>query len=123
MGRSVSVPSNAELVVYSYYQEYFGRIEEDIRAVSKWYWKSLSDCDIWLDREDRAILENELVYIGVSEYCGIVSIWIVSKDTDNPSLARNWIVQISKRFKSLFGTLNKVGTLSNGESVFEEIRN
>jgi len=44
---------------------------------------SLKDCDLWLDREDHAVLENAHAWIGVSEYCGMVSVWCVHKEHDD----------------------------------------
>lgn len=125
MGRSVSYPSNAQVVCYSYELEgepfFYEDIVEDIRETCKSEWKSLSDCEIWLDREDCAVLENELCYIGVSEYCSLVSIWIVPKE-EYENIASNWIAQIERKFRRFFARLCKVGTFSNGEAVFEEIQ-
>jgi DNA-directed RNA polymerase subunit RPC12/RpoP len=88
---------------------------------------SLVSDDKWLDREDHAILSNSFAYFGVSEYCGLVSIWVTPTDGENPSLAGRWIDQIEEKFlKTIDGAfgvnLRKTGTFSNGESVFSAVR-
>jgi uncharacterized protein YjaZ len=82
-------------------------------------------CAKWLGREDQAISQNSFAYVGVSEYCGLVSIWITPKDVDDLQVGIRdaWISQIEKKFKkvarSSFGTpLIKTGSFSNGEGVF-----
>jgi len=127
MGRSVSRPRNAEVVCYQH-REFEGddwewdNFKEDIAESCKSVWPSLDDCDEWLDREDHAILENTLVYIGLSEYCGLVSIWIVPKNFDGyddyEPLAHHWIGQIEDRFTEMFSELVYGGSFSNGEAVF-----
>jgi len=85
---------------------------------------SLSSCDKWLDREDHALLENDHCYIGVSEYCGLVAVWIVAKGADrysDPSgLAIHWCSQVNlKPLAECFGQrLVSRGTFSNGEQFF-----
>lgn len=87
---------------------------------------SLSSCDEWLHREDHAILENDLVYVGISEYCGLVSLWVTPKahfvdcyDKDTTALAVSWCNRIKEGFLNEFSDLKKVGCFSNGECVFE----
>lgn len=83
---------------------------------------SLTTCDKWLGREDRAILENDFVHIGLSEYCGVACLWMVPKDLhDTPqltSLQAQWIITACDRIEEL-GQLRKLGTFSNGEAIFE----
>ena len=142
MSRSVSYPSGCESVCYcdvtdfgyrdgsDEYDEFLGQDEwdffvEDIVETASSNWKSFVICDEWLDREDRAILENSHAYIGVSEYCGLASVWLKPKDegsdwhlNDTSGLAKNWCNQIAPKFEKLFGELKKVGTFSNGEAVY-----
>ena len=91
---------------------------------------SLSTCDEWLDREDRALLENNYCHIGMSEYCGLVSMWVVPKECtyyDSPGfegLRDRWIDQIGAKFfktaSNCFGKpLSKLGSMSNGEGVYQ----
>ena len=132
MGRSVSRPSNAEQVLYAHFdcedeedgQWFFqDAIDNMQRAMIKRY-PSLSKCDEWIGygrSEDHALLENRHAYIGVSEYCGLVSIWIVPKD-DKPELAAHWCSQVKlEDAAECFGQrLVKEGTMSNGEGVFRQ---
>lgn len=94
--------------------------------------KSLSTCDEWLDSEDRALLENNYCHIGVSSYCGLVSMWVTPKEAtfhDLPGfdgLRDRWISQIEAKFfntaNGCFGTaLNKLGSMSNGEGVYQAL--
>ncbi len=147
MGRSVSTPYDAEVTVFLYpelesfdenekYDEYLSQLNWqdftiDLEEVLKTKYKSLTKCDEWLGREDHAFLENELVYVGLSEYCGVVAVWIVPKDgefytsrSEKANLAVNFCKQIEKGFEKLlgdtFGTrLNRVGRFSNGEAVYK----
>ena len=126
MGRSVSYASGSIAIAYSHIEpededEDFDFIIEDRREYGKSLWPSLSHCDKWLGREDHALLENDHCYIGVSEYCGLVSTWLVPKEENNLSVA--WCNQIKEKFMKSFGTLNRVGQFSNGEPVFESVNN
>jgi len=128
MGRSVSTPPNCEAVAYQH-MDFEDEIDwemfvEDIRFIATSLWPSLDETDEWVGREDHALLENQHCYIGVSEYCGLIAIWLQVKEdmnNDHPELSRHWCGQISKRFVETFGELRKVGTFSNGEAVFERI--
>lgn len=127
MSRSVSVPNNAQVVCYRDVSGFEDSWEwddfvEDIRETCKSEWNSFYDSDSWLDREDHVLLENSLSYVGVSEYCGLASIWIVPKDEDEViNIAPNWVDQISKKFNKYFGQYRKVATFSNGEAMFEQV--
>lgn len=85
---------------------------------------SMTECDEWLDREDRAIMENDFAYIGVSEYCGLASIWLVFKgdvmDIDNYGLGKAWCGKACHGFSQTFGDLVKLGKMSNGEGVYRK---
>lgn len=108
---------------WDWYCEDFQR--EMIRA-----FPSLSECDEWVDREDHALLENNHCYIGVSEYCGLVSMWVQPKEPDwrdtSTGLRDHWIAQIGPKFHKVAGTcfgtaLRKLGSFSNGEGVYQRI--
>ena len=141
MGRSVSYASG------SVYVEYSGLTTSDDQDQDRddfdWYiedfqsqlikaFPSVSKCDNWLDREDHCIASNQFASFGVSEYCGLVSLWCVPVEqnydqTDGwVALRDNWIAQIGNKFTKIarnsFGTpIIKVGTFSNGEAVFEKV--
>lgn len=84
---------------------------------------SLSPCDEWLGREDHAVMENNLAYFGVSEYCGTVAYWAVPKEDDYnaglTALAERWLDNISAKFHGAFGTMSRIGVMSNGEAVYQ----
>lgn len=83
---------------------------------------SFTSCDTWLDREDHAIAENGFAYFGISEYCGLVAIWLVGKEHGDHTLialSDRWLQQVEKRFLASFGEFRKVGTMSNGEGVYQ----
>ena len=122
MGRGVSVPSDAETVAYIDISELekdyeYDEIILDIMEQLKDKMPSLQETNEWLGREDKVILENALAYIGVSYYCGLMSLWIVPK-YQYEQLAYNWISKIAHHVTKL-GDLIKQGTMSNGVSIFE----
>lgn len=103
-----------------------------IRDTATAQWPSLEECDTWLDSEDHAILENGHCRIGVSSYCGLASIWLVSKADDHlnnwgygdgplANLADRWCAQIERKFRELFGEYQSIGTASNGEQFFRRV--
>lgn len=136
MGRSVSYASGSLWVLFCspdglqdedeseamYAWEDF---KENLTFELKELFPSLGECDKWLDREDHAVLENRHCYIGLSEYCGLVSVWCVPKETDHDPLSRQWIASIeAKAAKAveLFATrYRKLGSMSNGEGVYEKV--
>lgn len=134
MGRSVSTPSEARVVCYRDVSEFdsfdWSDFIEDLRETCKSQWKPFADCDEWIGGEDHALVENELCYVGISEYCGLAAIWISSKceecrDSDygpqpNANLCDSYIDKIAPKFCEFFGELNKIGTGSNGEAFFEK---
>ena len=131
MGRSVSTPRNAQAIAYQHLD--YGDDEEgndfhywleEVQERVATLWPSFTKCDQWLDREDHAIMENNLSYIGVSEYCGWVALWIVPKaelaDGHNIlALAEQFIARITPKFMAQFNHYRKLGSFSNGEAVFE----
>ena len=140
MGRSVSYANGSEVVIYSYiepviddednYDEFLTQLAWDdaiynLKYEAKEAFPSLEECDEWLGREDHAILENKLVYVGLSEYMNIISVWIVPKDNEYYSLAVYSANQMKEKLEEIveraFGLrLNQVGRFSNGEAVFSK---
>jgi hypothetical protein len=128
MARSVSYPSDAVVAFddWNCRDEYDWDFQiEDLQWRLKQAYPSLSECDKWLGREDQAIMENGHAYFGVSEYCGLVSIWVVPKDSscdqygELSGIGANWVRQIADGFQKRFGSLVKIGRFSNGESIYE----
>jgi len=137
MGRSVGYANGSVYIAYETF-EYENGGEGDLGVTEEWNmfledvifrgedaFKSLTQCDEWLGAEDHALLENEFCYIGVSEYCGLVSIWLTPKDADCytrggwENVRDHWIGQVGPKFNKVFGTLRKLGSFSNGEGVYE----
>lgn len=77
----------------------------NLTALLRKAFPSLEKCDKWLDREDHAILSNRHAYVGISEYCGLVAVWIVptgaSKYDDPPATAQHWAAQVERRFRKI----------------------
>lgn len=139
MGRSVSTPRNAVLVAFDDWFD--GEYEDDETGETRYrnpedfdwddykyglieraqeLWPSLKPCERWVGREDLAILENNLAYFGVSEYCGLAAVWMVPKDHDDVvNLSTNWCNRARAKFDASFGSLYKLGTMSNGEGVYQ----
>jgi len=134
MGRSVNYLKNAEFKHYisteniqdSWEWEDF---KSDIVSIIKEKYKSFSECDEWEGNETKIILENNLAIVGISEYCGLTSISIAPKEfryyeKDNTALAIKWINSISDNLEKLldknFDCYRKIGTFSNGESVYSK---
>ena len=101
-------------------QEFFKEAADDVAARLREKWPSFEEADSWDNRETRIVAENYHAVVGVSEYCGLTSVSIAVNDSsEQPELAESWICRMSDEFRQMFGTLRKVGTFSNGESVFE----
>ena len=141
MGRSVSTPHTAELIAYTEWwtpdpetDELYAQTEpgyddwdwyvESLTDYARELWPSLTPCDEWLGREDHAILENELAYFGVSEYCGLAAIWAAPKEMhwsdtfDREQFGRAWCRTIAPTFSRYFSTLDRLGGMSDGTSVY-----
>jgi hypothetical protein len=133
MGRSVSYPAGA-IVAFDHWDEEpdeqgfndWSWMETGLRARIKEIFPGFEPCDKWIGREDHAIAENSFAYFGISEYCGLVALWLVRKELDwdssaNEAMQDRWLAQVEKKFLATFGTLRKLGSMSNGEGVYERI--
>jgi hypothetical protein len=127
MARSVSTPSGCAAVCYQDASHIKNNYDYDdykrnIMGEAKELFPSMEPCNQWLGREDLAILENQLAYIGISEYCGIVAIWLLPKDDiEYTGLAEGWCEKAVPKFDSAFSEYRRIGTASNGESFFEKV--
>lgn len=112
--------SNKEMVVdYWRAQEEWKSWIECIQHDMMKKYPSLSTCERWEGNEVRIILESDQVEIAVSEYCGLASLSIRVNDSyDKEALALRNIGFMSE-FMEKFGELRKVGSFSNGESLYE----
>lgn len=142
MGRSVSCASGSVHIAYARFEQDWGNEEQ-----ARWDWEcarddfvadmqsacaSLATCDRWLGREDHALLENAYAWIGVSEYGGLVSMWVAPKEAGGHGSARfaalcnRWIGNIESRFyetahRHFAEPLELVGHMSNGCGVFRRV--
>lgn len=141
MGRSVSTPSNSVYVSYATFEcedadfasDDFQWGIEDFQSQMIKAFPSASKCDEWIGygrSEDHAVAENQFAYFGVSEYCGLVAMWVSAKDADYyqsagwEALRDRWLSQIQAKFRkhaqTCFGqALYSVGRFSNGEQIFQ----
>lgn len=140
MGRSVSTPYKAAFVLHSVLPDDFDSdawredcecfaecVQERFPSMYAIDWRSP---DAWVGREDRALCENSFAYIGISEYCGLVALWILPKDpkwyanAGWEALRDHWIDSVRGSFERIadgwFGRpCRHVATASNGESFYE----
>lgn len=128
MGRSVSKHRYATDTFYTTFEcedEFeWDDFMDTVKYLLQKQFPSMDECNRWMDREDHIILENSRGEISVSEYCGLIAICIAPRDPYN-SLDVNWTWQASKGFRKVlskaFDGLRKIGTFSNGESIYERI--
>ena len=137
MGRSVSYPSGA-VVAFTWlecddsdeFEFEFEWLRDDLSERACAAFPSLQPHQDWRGREDRILLRNAFADFGVSVYGGLVAVWIVERDdgaywdtewrTARSPRAQNWLSQIAPRFDALFGTLDCLGRMSNGEGVYRK---
>ncbi|KKN21084.1 hypothetical protein LCGC14_0929100 [marine sediment metagenome] len=139
MGRSVeTIGRNVIYFDFSYGSEndYEDLATEDwqdlqdniICAITSKYKSFISTPNQWAEypyRENRILLENDHVQISISEYCGCGAVSVfVRDDMEYPELAEHWLNQVWDRLSGLISqyvsVLHKVGTFSNGISVYEK---
>jgi hypothetical protein len=137
MGRSVSYPSGA-IVAFTVlevedegdWEFEYEWLQGDLRERAAAAFPSLQPYDGWRGREDRILMRNMFTDFGVSVYGGLVAVWIVERDdgtywdsewrTARSPRAQRWLTQIAPRFDALFGTLDCLGHMSNGESLYRK---
>ena len=132
MGRSVSYASGSVHKAYATFEgdsdDFDFEIEGFQSAMCKAF-PSLESCDEWVGREDHAMAENSFAYFGISEYCGLVCMWVQPKDDDyatSTGLRDHWIDAIGAKFSKVaakcFGqSLVSQGRFSNGEQIFAPV--
>lgn len=131
MSRSVSYPASAEQVVFAHIEcedsDDFECEIENLVANLEAKFPSLYKDEKWIGCEDHALLANNYCRIGVSEYCGLVAVWIITRDYDEKvGFALNWVNGIAKSFEkvvnSTFGeTLAPIARASNGEVFYQRV--
>lgn len=129
MGRSVSYPSDATTVLFVREEDpddvfFFEYAIEEFKSLMTKYFKSLGETDVWVGEEDHAVLENNLAYFGISEYCGMLSLWVLPKE-NFINLSVNWTNQIANKFKKAvknsFGEVYVArASFSDGTTLYEK---
>jgi hypothetical protein len=146
MGRSVNYLDNAEVIIYFHLENDEGNYDD-----KQWLWEDLVDNlineikrklpsyeiekDKWDNRETRILLSNKLCNIGISEYCGLVSLSVAPKipryysdEQYKENFAVHHANQIEKTLQKIVDNctgnrLNRKGTFSNGMGIFESSNN
>lgn len=100
-----------------------------VRDEFKRRFPSMRDEDRWAHGcgamgELHCIVANDLCDVYISEYCGLVAISVVPTGEsyyteDTTGLARSWTENHAIKALDIFSDLRKMGTFSNGESVFQ----
>lgn len=82
------------------------------------------------DDEQTVIAENRFAEVSISEYCGSVALSLAPRSdleeyeedyNKREALAKHWRNKISERFLKEFSEYEKLGTFSNGESVYQKV--
>lgn len=133
MARSVSTPRGAVHVAFATFDDddsddFQWQLEDFAAAICKAF-PSASKHDEWVDREDHSVACNSFAHFGVSEYCGLVSMWVLPIDDDyatSNGLRDRWIDSIGPRFAKIAGqcfgaSLRRMGSASNGEAFFQPV--
>ena len=124
MGRGVSYPTNATVIEYVdisdiVEQEYFDDFIDNIIYDLMDKMPSLYRSDKWIGNENHIILENDFAQIGISTYCDMMTLWVVPKGY-YPNLEDKWICRITPNIE-YYATHYRIGTMSNGVSVFKKV--
>lgn len=142
MSRSVNYADNAKFVKFMELDLTYNDVEDSDAMDNLMEWllaelsskfKSLDSSPTrWANRETIALCENYLAIFWVSEYCGCVSLSVTHNNyldpfDENLNIAEHWIEQIENKLDTIlqecpYGNfLRRVGTFSNGSSVYEKV--
>jgi hypothetical protein len=124
MGRSVNYLTNADAVYFHQLEEDeidFDFLLEDIQEHVIYKYPEFEAVDKWEDRDVNIILQSDLVEIALSEYCGVISLSVRTLEEAPKTKAASWIEHFFKRAIAPWAKARKIGTFSNGESVYETI--
>lgn len=125
MGRSVMTARGAVAIAYlPYYEEdeeyiHYDEFVMDLQERIEALFPSMSSGNVWIENEVNLIAENYHGYVTISEYCGLVALCLVPQENaESPALAESWCRRVADKFENEFGTLTRLGTMSNGVGVF-----
>ena len=108
------------------FRDYLDWLSEEVTRL----WPSFDPADRWIGKELHVIAENAHSIVAVAEYCDLISINLganYDRDTywddssDFAGLGAHWRSQVESKFLETFSELTKIGTFSNGESVYQKI--
>ena len=130
MARSVSVPRDAQRVLYvnladiTSHDHLQDALADFVWAICRRY-PSLQPARYWHGREDLALAENDRAVVGISEYCGLGAFWVAPKRANRTCCT--WVDSMKREFilgavrEHLGQPLRKIATASNGEAFFEAV--
>ena len=127
MGRSVWTHSDSIKTVFfehDFRADDYYELIADIRYWMQHKFPSLESCDDWSERESHAILRSELAEIVISEYCGLVSLGVVPRNSDYVphAFALAWCQNNAAPFiETHYSKLRPIATGSNGITMYERI--
>jgi hypothetical protein len=134
MGRSVSNLHGAQHTTYIHLdgedEWEFQDILDDVRfAAIK---AGIYEADTWEGREDHIIAQGDNIDVAISEYCGLVCISTrdnaEDEETDEDEFTEEEKERIASKAQAIAdkiakmysgSSLRRIGTFSNGESVYE----
>ena len=143
MGRSVSYLSRAQRIVYFEWPkvelydeeteefsasdtlEDYDVVVEDIQEVIKSEFPEFDNAKRYDGDETLIILEGYGTQIGLSEYCGLASLSIrvdsFFEDEEDQEKILEWIEENWEKVSNPWNKLQKLGTFSNGEGIYQNV--
>lgn len=109
------------------HSEEFGDYLEWVRDTVRAYWPSMDSADSWVGNELHTVAESRHSIVTVSEYMDCVAICLganydrqnyYADDSQLSGMGEQWRKSIAPKFLATFGTMTRIATMSNGESVY-----
>jgi hypothetical protein len=105
--------------------EEYDVVVEDIQEVIKSEFPEFDNAKKSDDRETLIILEGYGTQIGLSEYCGLASLSIrvdnFFEDEEDREKIVEWINENWENVSKPWNQLQKLGTFSNGEGIYQNV--
>ena len=130
MARSVSVPFNAQRVLYVNLADFEDHhdlqdaLADFSQAICRRY-PSLQPARYWHGCEDLGLAESAHAVVGVSTFCGLGAVWVAPKQANRTCCT--WVDSMKRGFimdavrEHLGQPLRKIATASSGEAFFEAV--